>query len=213
MKEKPKFVNIGYYWKDETFEKIANLLHEYQDLFLTTFPNMNGIVGELGKIKILLKLDTKPVSWRLYKLNLEYKEKVKTDLERMIEASIIEPSAKSEWIIPMVFQDKKIWGIIVCIYLRKLNDSCLHDPFPTPFTEKVLENVGGQEEYSFIDGFLGYHQIKIVPEDRHNMTFMNEWGSYQYMVMSFSLKNAPAMFSRVVVATFKELFINFLKCI
>jgi hypothetical protein len=47
--------------------------------------------------------------------------------------------------------------------LRKPNDACLHDPFPTPFTDEVLENVGGQEAYSFTDGFSGYHQIKIAP--------------------------------------------------
>jgi len=27
--------------------------------------------------------------------------------------------------------------------LRKLNDACVHDPFLTPFTDKVLDNVGG----------------------------------------------------------------------
>jgi hypothetical protein len=52
------------------------------------------------------------------------------------------------------------------VYLRKLNDAFLHDPFPTPFTDEVLENVGGQEAYSFTYGFIIYHQIKIAPEDR-----------------------------------------------
>jgi hypothetical protein len=46
--------------------------------------------------------------------------------------------------------------------LRKLNDACLHDPFPTPFTDEVLENVGGHESYSFTNGFSSYHQIKIA---------------------------------------------------
>ena len=41
--------------------------------------------------------------------------------------------------------------------------------------------------------------------------FMTEWGSYQYKVMSFRLKNAPAIFSRVVIATFKEFIHQFLK--
>jgi hypothetical protein len=44
---------------------------------------------------------------------------------------------------------------MICLYLRKLNDS-LHDPFPTPLQE-VLENVQGQESYSFTNGFSGYH--------------------------------------------------------
>jgi hypothetical protein len=64
--------------------------------------------------------------------------------------------------------------------------------------------VGGQEAYSFIDGFLGYHQIKISPEDRYKTTFSTEWQSYQYTVMPFGLKNAPTIFSRVVIAAFKE---------
>ena len=59
----------------------------------------------------------------------------------------------------MVVQDKKIGEVRICVDLRKLNDSCLHDPFPTPFTDEVLEGVGGQEMYSFMDGFLGYQQI------------------------------------------------------
>jgi hypothetical protein len=144
-------------------------------------------------------------------LNLKYKEKVKAELDRMIEVGIIEPVAESEWISPMVVQDKKTGGIRICVDLRKLNDACLHDPFPTPFTDKVLENVGGKEAYSFTDGFSGYHQINIAPEDRHKMTFVTEWGSYQYTVMSFGLKNAPVVFSRVVVTTFKEFIHKFLE--
>jgi hypothetical protein len=38
-----------------------------------------------------------------------------------------------------------------------MNDMCLHDHFPTPFVDEVLENVGGQETYFFIDVFSGYH--------------------------------------------------------
>jgi hypothetical protein len=71
----------------------------------------------------------------------------------------------------MVFQEKNQGGIRICVDLRKLNDACLHDPFPTPFIDEVLENVGGQEAYSFTDGFSGYHQIKIAPEDRYKTTF------------------------------------------
>ena len=84
----------------------------------------------------------------------------------MLAVGIIEPVEESEWVSPMVVQDKKTKGEIrICVDLRKLNDACLHDPFPNPFTDEVLDNVGGQEVYSFTDGFLGYHQIRIAPED------------------------------------------------
>jgi hypothetical protein len=112
-----------------------------------------------------------------------YKKKVKVEINRMLEAGIIEPVEELEWISSMVVQDKKQGGIHICVDLRKLNDPCLHDSFPTPFTDEVLENVGGHATYSFTDGFSGYHQIKITQEDIYKTTFVIEWGSYQYTVM------------------------------
>ena len=57
------------------------------------------------------------------------------------------------------------------------------DPFSTPFTDEVLEGVGGHEMYSFIDGFYGYRQIRIMKEDRHRTTFVTEWGCFQYTLV------------------------------
>jgi len=74
--------------------------------------------------------------------------------------------------------------------LRKLNDACVYDPFPTPFTDEVLENVGRKEAYSFTDGFSGYHQIKITLEDRSKTTFATKWGFFQYIVMPFGYFHA-----------------------
>jgi len=110
----------------------------------------------------------------------------------------------------MVVQETKQGGIIICVDLRKLNDVFLHDTFPSPFTDEVLKNVGGQEAYSFTYGFSWYHQIRIALEDRHKTTFSIEWGSFQYTTMPFGLKNAPIFFSRVVVATFKDSIHKFL---
>jgi hypothetical protein len=49
--------------------------------------------------------------------------------------------------------------------MRNSNDTCLHDTFPTLFIDEVLENIGGQETYSFTDGFSGYHHIKLMQKD------------------------------------------------
>ena len=60
----------------------------------------------------------------------------------MLEAGIVELVEESEWISPMVVQDKKMGEVWICVDLRKLNDSCMHDLFLTPFTDDVLEGVG-----------------------------------------------------------------------
>ena len=79
----------------------------------------------------------------------------------MLDAYIIVHVEESEWIISTVIEDKKTGVVRICIDMRKLNDARLHDPFPTPFTYEVLEGVGGQEVYSFTNGFSIYHQIRI----------------------------------------------------
>jgi len=163
-------------------------------------------------MNITLKPDAKPTKKRLYHLNPKYKEKVCLELDKMLAAGIIKPVEESDWVSLMVVQENNQKGEIwICEDLRKLNDSCVHDPFPTPFTDEVLDNVGGQEAYLFTDGFSQYDQIKIAPKGRSKTTFMTEWGCFQYMIIPFGLKNAPTIFSRVVIATFKEFIHKFLE--
>ena len=139
------------------------------------------------------------------------KKKVKIEVDRMLDAGIIELVEESEWISMIVVQDKNTTDeVSICIDLRKLNDAWLHDPFPTPFTYEVLESVGGQEVYSFTDGFSRYHHIIIVKEYRHKTNFTMEWGCFSYMVMPFRLKNAPDIISMIVVVSFKDFIHKFI---
>jgi hypothetical protein len=98
----PKLVNVGLYWDVATIDKITKLLHEYQDLFPTKFTDMKGIKGPMGEMRITFKPYARLVKQRPYRLNPKYKEKVKIELDRMLEAEIIELVEESEWISPMV---------------------------------------------------------------------------------------------------------------
>ena len=143
IEETQKIASIGNYWDDKTIGQIVDLLQEYQDLFPMKFKDMKGILGDLGVMRIPLKEGAKPVKQCPYRLNPKYKEKVRKELDKMLATCIIEPVEESEWVSPMVVQDKKTKGEIrICVDLRKLNDASTHDPFPTPFTDEVLDNVG-----------------------------------------------------------------------
>ena len=89
--------------------------------------------------------------------------------------NLLRNQSESEWISPTVIQDKKTTGEVrIYVDLRKLNDAFPHDPFPTPFIDEVLKSVGGQEIHSFIDGFSGYHPVRITKEDCHKTTFVTK---------------------------------------
>jgi len=105
-------------------------------------------------MNITLTPNVKRVKQRPHHLNPKYKEKVHIELDKMLVAGIIEPMKESNWVRPMVVKEKKQKGEIrICMDFRKLNDTCLHDPFPTPFTNEVWENIGGQEACSFTNEF------------------------------------------------------------
>lgn len=82
-------------------------MRKYQDLFLTKFFDLKGIIGHLGIMNIPLKPDAKPVKQRPYQLNPKYKEKVCKELDKMLEARIIELVEESDWVCPMVVQENK----------------------------------------------------------------------------------------------------------
>ena len=63
----------------------------------------------------------------------------------MHEAEIIVLVEEFEWLTPMVVHGKKTNGIRIHVDLRYLNATCIHNPFPTPFIDEVLENMGARE--------------------------------------------------------------------
>ena len=56
-----------------------------------------------------------------------------------------------------------------------------------------------------MDGFSGYNQIKIAPEDIEKTTFITLWGTFCYKVMSFGLKNAGATYQKAMVTLFHDM--------
>jgi hypothetical protein len=67
----------------------------------------------------------------------------------MLEAGLIFVVEEEEWVRPIVIQIKKgTEDIRVCVDYISLNSTCVHDPFPKPFIDEVLEQVVGKEAYS-----------------------------------------------------------------
>ena len=96
-------------------------------------------------------------------------------------------------------------GWRVCVDYRKLNEATRKDHFPLPFLDQVLEKVAGQEFYCFLDGYSGYNQIPIHPDDQEKTTFTCPFGTFAFRKMPFGLCNAPATFQRCMYGIFSDL--------
>jgi hypothetical protein len=93
-------------------------------------------------------------------------------------------------------------GWQMCIDYRKFNKATKKDHFPLPFIDKMLERLAKNSFFCFLDGYSGYHQILIHPNDQSKTTFICPYGTYAYRRMSFGLCNAPASFQRYMMSIF-----------
>lgn len=130
-------------------------------------------------------------------MNPNYDQKVKEDLDKLLDAQFSFPIKITQWLSPFVIIPKKNGELQICVYYWK-NEFTNQDLFPLPFLDSILDIVVRHEMYSFMDECSGYNQMKMAKEDKEKTSFIFKWGVYAYNVMSFGLCNAPTTFQKVV---------------
>ncbi|GJX15785.1 reverse transcriptase domain-containing protein [Tanacetum coccineum] len=189
-----------------------NLEYKHKEAFAWKMTDIPGICPSFCKHKIQLLDDKKPVVQKQRRLNPNMQEVVKKGIIKLLDTGIIYLIADSPWVSPIYCVPKKggitvvtnendelvptrtVMGWRVCIDYRKLNEATAKDHFPLPFIDQMLERLACNKYLCFLDGFSGYFQIPINPNDQEKTTFTCPFGTYAYRQMPFGLCNAPATF-------------------
>jgi hypothetical protein len=152
--------------------------------------------------KIPLKEDAKPFKQKLRQINPMLLPIMEKEVKKLLDAQIIIPLRFLEWVANLVPVRKKNGEIWLCVDFRNLNRSSKKDNYPLPKMEHILQRVIGSSRMSMVDGFSGYNQISVLPEDREKMTFTTPWGTFMYAKIPFGLMNAGATFQRAMDIVF-----------
>eukprot|EP00253_Pinus_taeda_P021920 PITA_21920 len=203
--EPGKTLNINANLTSHQEVKLVNLLQKYKGAFAWDYPDMKGIDPQLCTHHIYIEKDARPVRQPQRRLKPHLKEIVKSELQKLLDVNFIYPISDSKWVSPLVVVPKKNGKWRICVDYRELNKATQKDHFPLPFIDQVLDTLAGKKFFSFLDGFSGYNQIQITPEDQDKTTFTCPWGTFAYRVLPFGLCNAPATFQRVVLSIFADL--------
>jgi hypothetical protein len=133
-------------------------------------------------------------------MRTEVLEEVKKEIVKMLEAGFIRPCRYAEWISSIVLVQKKDGRWRVCVDFWDLNRATPKDEYPMPVAEMLINAAAGNKILSFVDGNTVYIQIFMAPEDIHKTAFrvLGVVGLFEYVVMTFGLKNVGATYQRAM---------------
>ncbi|KAK2359233.1 hypothetical protein QL285_084625 [Trifolium repens] len=218
---KPVIISSSLSMTEE--KSLIQVLKANKEAIGWTLSDLKGISPSYCMHNIMMEDDYKPVAQPQRRLNPIMKEVVRKEVVKLLEAGMIYPISDSAWVSPVQVVPKKggmtvitndknelipsrtVTGWRMCIDYRRLNKATRKDHFPLPFMDQMLERLSGQEFYCFLDGYSGYNQITVNPEDHEKTAFTCPFGVFAYRRMPFGLCNAPATFQRCMQAIFSDL--------
>jgi hypothetical protein len=181
---RPTFVNKNL---DADYKaKLVEILKPYVDCFAWSYSIKDGF---------------RPYKQPARRFNSDIYDRVKEEINQLLEANFIRPCQYADWISNIVPVEKKGTGKIrVCIDFRNLNRDTPKDEYLMLIADMLVNDASGHKVISFLDDNAGYNRIFMAEEDIYKTAFRcpDFVGLFEWVVMSFSLKNAEATYQRAM---------------
>jgi len=142
-------------------------------------------------------------------------EKESVALKKYIDENLTKGfirKSKSPAGAPIFFVKKKNGELRLVIDYRRLNDITIRDSYPLPLINDMLEHLSKGKVFSKLDLRSAYNLVRIKEGDEYKTAFTCMYGHFEYTVMPFGLKNAPAVFQHFINDVFEDIIGKFVYC-
>ncbi|KAA0054781.1 ty3-gypsy retrotransposon protein [Cucumis melo var. makuwa] len=183
------------------------VVRDYPDVFPEELPGLPP--HREVEFSIELEPGTVPISRVPYRMAPAELKELKVQLQELLDKGFIRPSV-SPWGALILFVKKKDGLMRLCIDYRELNKVTIKNRYPLPRIDDLFDQLQGATVFSKIDLRSGYHQLRIKDGDVPKTAFRSRYGHYEFIVMSFGLTNAPAVFMDLMNRVFREFLDTFM---
>lgn len=154
----------------------------------------------------MIELETRarPSAQAPYRLSGLEMAELRKQLVELVEVGYLRPS-RSSYASPVLFQRKKDGSLCLCVDYQALNKLTIKNKYPLPLIANSFDRLVEVGYFTKLDLRQGYYQIRIALGDEEKTAITTRYGSYEFLVMSFGLTNAPTTFSTLMNDVFRPL--------
>ena len=171
--------------------EMMHLIFEFVKLFPDTPTRTNRTIHDVDVG------ETRPIKQHPYRLNPLKLKVMRQEIDYMLQNDLIEASS-SGWSSPCVLVPKPDGTYRFCTDFRQVNKATKSDSYPIPRVDDCVDKVGNAKYVTKLDLLKGYWQVPLSSRAKEISAFTTPDGLFQYKVMPFGMKNAPATFQRLI---------------
>lgn len=184
----------------EEKERLRQLLIEYGDLWIGDPRGRTHLTQHSIEL-----MSDKPIRERPRRFTPEQLKVIDEEVAKMLKDKVIQPSKSSYAQEPHLIL-KKTGDWRFCVDFRRLNAVTKTDEWPMPKIQDLIRSVRNSAYFVGLDLRSGYWQIPLSPEAVPLTAFRTRSGLYEFLVLPFGLKTAPATFTRCMDKLVGDMF-------
>ncbi|MBW0514720.1 hypothetical protein O181_054435 [Austropuccinia psidii MF-1] len=188
---------ISLHLTDKQENELSSLLNDHKEAFSSDKEPLRAIIGHEVDIILnierpyppLLRIPASPES-------LKSREALEIHIEELLDLYVIRKVGHNEDVettTPVIVAWNNRKSRIVGDF-GALSTYTVPDRYPIPKLQIALTQISQAVYISTMDDLKGFHQILVTPRARKYLRIIVHCGLYEYLRMTFGIKNAPSHF-------------------